>query len=245
MLLPDIKIQTEENELRIEAYRVETEQRIRACAEEIQNCAEETNSCLNAEQLIGFLRSVYSRDRFEEYARQLIRDGSVAAFAANEEQEEAIENYNAYVRQYAYQRVNRLRELPPLRQTPVGGEFWRNPYLAQMGREVQRECNESLLGGMKNWKVIYYRVDDREKAERYHPAGYRQRHEDAYELTRSFIAYMGDQMGEEVRVNGRDAEQDFEGFGNRTHREVNQPLSRSRSANALHNKLRTLYGPDE
>ena len=83
MMLPDIRTQTEGNEMRIEAYRVETEQRVRACAEEIQNCAEETNSCLDAEQLIGFLRSVYSRDRFEEYAQQLIRDGRVAAFAAN------------------------------------------------------------------------------------------------------------------------------------------------------------------
>lgn len=128
MLLPDIRTQTEGNELRIEAYRVETEQRVRACAEEIQNCAEETNSCLNAEQLIGFLRSVYSRDRFEEYAQQLIRDGRVAAFAANEEQEEALENYNDYVRQCAYQRVSQLGELPPLEQIPVGGEFWRNPY---------------------------------------------------------------------------------------------------------------------
>lgn len=245
MLLPDIRTQTEGNELRIEAYRVETEQRVRACAEEIQNCAEETNSCLNAEQLIGFLRSVYSRDRFEEYAQQLIRDGRVAAFAANEEQEEALENYNDYVRQCAYQRVNRLGELPPLGQMPVGGKFWRNPYLARMGREIQRECNETLLGGVKSWKVIYYRVDDREKAERYHPAGYRQRHEDAEELTRRFIAYMGNQMRKEVRVNGRDAEQDFEGFGNRAHREVNQPLLRSRSANALHNRLRTLYGLDE
>lgn len=245
MLLPDIRIQTEGNELRIEAYRVETEQRVRACAEEIQNCAEETNSCLNAGLLIGFLRSVYSRDRFEEYARQLIRDGSVAAFAANEEQEEAIENYNAYVRQYAYQRVNRLGELPPLGQMPVGGEFWRNPYLARMGREIQRECNETLLGGVKNWKVVYYRIEDHEQAERYHPEGYRQRRADAYELTRRFIAYMGKQMRKEVSVSGRDAEQDFEGFGDRAHREVNQPLSRSRSANVLHNKLKTLYGLDE
>ena len=245
MLLPDIRIQTEENELRIEAYRVETEQRVRVCAEEIQNCAEETNSCLNAELLIGFLRSVYSRDRFEEYARQLIRDGRVAAFAANEEQKEALENYNDYVRQCAYQRVSRLGELPLLEQIPVGGEFWRNPYLARMGREVQRECNETLLGGVKSWKVIYYRVDDREKAERYHPAAYRQRHEDAYELTRRFITYMENQMRKDVCVNGRDAERDFEGFGDRAHREVNQPLLRSRSANVLHNRLRTLYGLDE
>ena len=56
---------------------------------------------------------------------------------------------------------------------------------------------------------------------------------------------MENQMRKEVRVNGRDAEQDFEGFGDRAHREVNQPLLRSRSANALHNKLRTLYGIDE
>ena len=245
MLLPNIRTQTEGNELRIEAYRVETEQRVRACAEEIQNCAEETNSCLNAERLIGFLRSVYSRDRFEEYARQLIRDGRVAAFAANEEQEEALENYNAYVRQCACQRVNRLRELPPLEQIPVGGEFWRNPYLAGMGRKLQREYNESLLGGVKSWKVIYYRIEDHERAERYHPAGYRQRRADTYELTRRFIAYMENQMRKEVGVSGRDAEQDFEGFGDRAHREVNQPLSRSRSANALHNKLRTLYGLDE
>ena len=241
MMLPDIRTQTEGNEMRIEAYRVETEQRVRACAEEIQNCAEETNSCLDAEQLIGFLRSVYSRDRFEEYAQQLIRDGRVAAFAANEEQEEALENYNDYVRQCAYQRVSQLGELPPLEQIPVGGEFWRNPYLAR----IQRECNETLLGGVKSWKVIYYRVDDREKAERYHPAGYRQRHEDAYELTRRFITYMENQMRKEVRVNGRDAERDFEGFGDRAHREVNQPLLRSRSANVLHNRLRTLYGLDE
>lgn len=245
MLLPDIRIQTEGNELRIEAYRVETEQRVRVCAEEIQNCAEETNSCLNAEQLIGFLRSVYSRGRCEEYARQLICDGKAAAFAANEEQEEALESYNDYVRQRACQRVNRLRELPPLGQIPIGGEFWRNPYLARMGREVQRECNETLLGGVKSWKVIYYRVDDREKAERYHPAGYRQRHEDAYELTRRFITYMENQMRKDVCVNGRDAERDFEGFGDRAHREVNQPLLRSRSANVLHNRLRTLYGLDE
>lgn len=245
MMLPDIRTQTEGNEMRIEAYRVETEQRVRACAEEIQNCAEETNSCLDAEQLIGFLRSVYSRDRFEEYAQQLIRDGRVAAFAANEEQEEALENYNDYVRQCAYQRVSQLGELPPLEQIPVGGEFWRNPYLARMGREVQRECNETLFGGVKSWKVIYYRVDDREKAERYHPAGYRQRHEDAYELTRRFITYMENQMRKDVCVNGRDAERDFEGFGDRAHREVNQPLLRSRSANVLHNRLRTLYGLDE
>ena len=245
MMLPDIRTQTEGNEMRIEAYRVETEQRVRACAEEIQNCAEETNSCLDAEQLIGFLRSVYSRDRFEEYAQQLIRDGRVAAFAANEEQEEALENYNDYVRQCAYQRVSQLGELPPLEQIPVGGEFWRNPYLARMGREVQRECNETLLGGVKSWKVIYYRVDDREKAERYHPAGYRQRHEDAYELTRRFITYMENQMRKDVCVNGRDAERDFEGFGDRAHREVNQPLLRSRSANVLHNRLRTLYGLDQ
>ena len=149
------------------------------------------------------------------------------------------------MRQCAYQRVSQLGELPPLGQMPVGGQFWRNPYLARMGQEIQRECNETLLGGAKNWKVIYYRIEDQEKAERYHPAAYRQRHEDAYELTRRFIAYMENQMRKEVRVNGRDAEQDFEGFGDRAHREVNQPLSRSRSANALHNKLRTLYGPDE
>ena len=33
MLLPDIRIQTEKNELRIEAYRVETEQRVRVCVQ--------------------------------------------------------------------------------------------------------------------------------------------------------------------------------------------------------------------
>ena len=197
---------------------------------------------MNAEQLIGFLRSVYARDRFEEYARQLIRDGRVAAFAANEEQEEALENYNDYVRQCAYRRARRFRELPALAQVPIGGEFWRNPYLARMGQEVQRECNETLLGGAKSWKVICYRVDDREKAGRYHPAGYRQRHADAYELTRRFIIYMGNQMRKEVCVNGRDAEQDFQGFGDRTGREVKQQLSMSTSATNLHDRLRTLYG---
>ena len=39
MLLPDISTQTAENGLRIEAYRVETEQRIRACGEELLNRA--------------------------------------------------------------------------------------------------------------------------------------------------------------------------------------------------------------
>ena len=37
MMLPDIRNQTEGNEMRIEAYRVETEQRVRACAEEMLN----------------------------------------------------------------------------------------------------------------------------------------------------------------------------------------------------------------
>lgn len=136
MLLPHITTPTAENRQREEAYRVETEPRLLRCIQEIRTCAEAYNSCLDADALIGFLDGVYSRDKIAEYSYQLNRSGRVEPFLATDEQKRALDNYNDYVRQCAYQEAYGLKELPELGQIPVRGEFWRNPYLAKVGREV-------------------------------------------------------------------------------------------------------------
>ena len=95
---------------------------------------------------------------------------------------------------------------------------------------------------MKSWTVIDYRVIDQDKAQQYHPTAYRQETEDAIELTKKLIRYMDEKMEKEVTIAWHDAKQDFGVFGSvGKRREIKKPLSESKSAMALHDRLKKLY----
>ena len=86
------------------------------------------------------------------------------------------------MRQKAFTEYQHRKDLAPMAEVPIGGDFFGNPYLAKQFAQLQKRYTERLLAGIKAWKEISYQVIDPEKALKYCPEEY-DRIEDAAALS--------------------------------------------------------------
>lgn len=238
-IVPDICTETDEGTEERPETQSETDERIAECIEQIREQAAMKNSCLDAELVISLLLSVYAKEKRWNYRNEQIRHGSIQPFTANERQEQALENFNDFVRQKAFTEYQHRKDLAPMAEVPIGGDFFGNPYLAKQFAQLQKRYTERLLAGIKAWKEISYQVIDPEKALKYCPEEY-DRIEDAAALSKRFVEFMDGQMEKVYDISSKDLRGDFKTFGDG--RDTKEKLADSESAMKLHEKLKELYG---
>ena len=238
-IVPDICTETDEGTEERPEAQSETDERITECIEQIREQAATKNSCLDADLVISLLLSVYAKEKCWNYRNEQIRYGSIQPFTANEREEQALENFSDFLRQKAFTEYQRRKELAPMAEVPIGGDFFGNPYLAKQFAQLQKRYTERLLAGIKTWKEISYQVIDPEKALKYCPEEYN-RIEDAAALSKRFVEFMDGQMEKVYDISSKDLRGDFEAFGDG--RDTREKLVDSESAMKLHEKLKELYG---
>ena len=143
------------------------------------------------------------------------------------------------MRQKAFTEYQHRKDLAPMAEVPIGGDFFGNPYLAKQFVQLQKRYTERLLAGIKAWKEISYQVIDPEKALKYCPEEY-DRIEDAAALSKRFVEFMDGQMEKVYDISSKDLRGDFKTFGDG--RDTKEKLADSESAMKLHEKLKELYG---
>lgn len=238
-IVPDICTETDEGAEERPEAQSETDERIAECIEQIREQAAMKNSCLDADLVISLLQSVYAKEKRWDYRHEQIRHGSVQPFTADERQEQALENFSDFLRQKAFTEYQHRKELAPMAEVPIGGDFFGTPYLVKQFAQLQRVYTERLLAGIKAWKEISYQVIDPEKVLKYCPEEY-DRIEDAAALSKRFVEFMDGQMGKEHDISSKDLRGDFKTFGDG--RDTREKLVNSESAMQLHEKLKELYG---
>ena len=238
-IVPDICTETDEGTEERPETQSETDERIAECIEQIREQAAMKNSCLDAELVISLLLSVYAKEKRWNYRNEQIRHGSIQPFTANERQEQALENFNDFVRQKAFTEYQHRKDLAPMAEVPIGGDFFGTPYLAKQFAQLQKRYTARLLAGIKAWKEISYQVIDPEKALKYCPEEY-DRIEDAAALSKRFVEFMDGQMEKVYDISSKDLRGDFKTFGDG--RDTKEKLADSESAMKLHEKLKELYG---
>lgn len=238
-IVPDICTETDEGAEERPETQSETDERITECIEQIREQAATKNSCLDADLVISLLQSVYAKEKRWDYIKEQNRYGSIQPFTVNERQEQALENFSDFLRQKAFTEYQHRKDLAPMAEVPIGGDFFGNPYLAKRFAQLQRVYTERLLAGIKAWKEISYQVIDPEKALKYCPEEY-DRIEDAAALSKRFVEFMNGQMEKEHDISSKDLRGDFKTFGDS--RDTREKLADSESAMKLHEKLKELYG---
>lgn len=238
-IVPDICTETDEGAEERPEAQSETDERIAECIEQIREHAAMKNSCLDAELVISLLLSVYAKEKRWNYRNEQIRYGGIQPFTANERQEQALENFSNFLRQKAFTAYQHRKELAPMAEVPIGGDFFGNPYLAKQFAQLQKRYTERLLAGIKTWKEISYQVIDSEKALKYCPEEY-DRIEDAAALSKRFVEFMDGQMEKVYDISSKDLRGDFKTFGDG--RDTKEKLADSESAVKLHERLKELYG---
>lgn len=238
-IVPDICTETDEGAEERPEAQSETDERIAECIEQIREHAAMKNSCLDAELVISLLLSVYAKEKSWNYRNEQIRYGGIQPFTANERQEQALENFSNFLRQKAFTEYQHRKELAPMAEVPIGGDFFGNPYLEKQFTQLQKRYTERLLAGIKAWKEISYQVIDPEKALKYCPEEY-DRIEDAAAMSKRFVAFMDGQTEKVYDISSKDLRGDFKTFGDG--RDTKEKLADSESAMQLHEKLKELYG---
>ena len=238
-IVPDICTETDEGAEERPETQSETDERITECIEQIREQAATKNSCLDADLVISLLQSVYAKEKRWDYIKEQNRYGSIQPFTVNERQEQALENFSDFLRQKAFTEYQHRKDLAPMAEVPIGGDFFGNPYLTKQFAQLQRAYTERLLAGIKAWKEISYQVIDPEKALKYCPEEY-DRIEDAAALSKRFVEFMDGQMEKEHDISAKDLRGDFKTFGDG--RDSRRILAESESAARLHEKLKELYG---
>ncbi|WP_418737454.1 hypothetical protein [Dysosmobacter sp.] len=124
------------------------------------------------------------------------------------------------MRQITYTEYQHRKELAPMAEVPIGGDFFGNPYLAKQFAQLQKRYTERLLAGIKAWKEISYQVIGPEKALKYCPEEY-DRIEDAAALSKHFVAFMDGQMEKGVRYFQQRPQRRFQGIWRWTRQQKN------------------------
>ena len=243
LILPQICMQMENGEDRLEAY-AETEERLGDCFCAIHKAAIIPNSCLDEELVCELVRSVYAMPKYKEYKQQQCRNGRMQPFIADDAQVRALDNVTDYLRQCAYQSRYHMKRLLPIADVPQGRDFFGNIYLKQELNRLQREYRRTMLGDITCWQEIHYEVIDNEKALKYCLTDYDCRKADADELTRRFLRKMDGQMQTSIKIKPKDLKGDFGGFyhaDDLKEQEITRRLSESKSAACLHEHLQGFY----
>lgn len=214
---------------------------------EIRKEAARPNSILDAELAASLINGI---DILNPYIQQVYNYYMGTAYDTERctlSQEEAIRNYQGYVRQLAYREHFHLSELPDrdLEIISNEGKFFVNSALARAYRKLDDDLRPKLFGEIKFWKEVSYEVIDPEKAKAYRPEDFSQDAACADEVSQKILGYMEGQMKQRQVEAGKNDLKDIIGYFGTPKVGNPYPLGSFGSAANLHERLKGLYGMGE
>lgn len=164
--------------------------------QEIQKEAKRENSLLKVEQVAPLINGIDISDPFVRRKYSVYEEDRHEVVYCTSQQEAAIQNYQLYIRQLAYQRHFKLEELPKgdLEIITNEGKFFANPALVKTYQRMDEKLRRRLFGNIKFWKEIYYIVVDPEKAKTYRPESFFKDEEYAAQVSKEVLRYMAKQL---------------------------------------------------
>lgn len=226
---------------------VELEGEKQTYLQEIQKEAKRESSLLKAELVASLINGIdisdaWTRRNYSPYGE----DRHEVAYCTPQ-QEEAIQNYQLYVRQLAYQKHFKLEELPKgdLEIISNEGKFFANPALVRAYQRTDERLRPRLFGNIKFWKEVYYKVVDSEKTKAYRPEGFSKDEDYAAQVSKEVLHYMEKQLEKcEVEAEERDLA-DITGYMGKLEAGRKYRLSCFKSAADKQKHLKQLYNMGE
>ena len=163
---------------------------------------------------------------------------------ATEKQEDAIANLEQFMRQYAYKKYYKLKNLPPVKEIPNEFEFFQNCYLAKTYKQMVKEMYPWLIECKVMWKEVKYQIVGEPYQLDYYINSPDFDCEVSKEaLSKAFLKYMDTHMEEIMFLPTPTTESDLSGrrFGKTTGPMMEKPISMSKAACELHKKLQQFY----
>ena len=246
--IPSVVVDVEGSKLRMPKTLAEAAKAMKKCEEFCRTeCAKE-NVVLDPE-LIASLNILDERywDSPEyplcsDYQQAVYRmKGYPVPIRASDRQEKAISNFDGFMKQYAYKEFCGSKSYMKLENIPNDCEFFKNAALSQLYMELVEEFSPWLIGCKVIWRELEYEVNtDTEvftealKKSEVETVDY------AGQLTQLFLEYMDSHMDAFYFTAGKKDIQDTELTFGRPLINGRYTLSNSKSAQALHEKLKTL-----
>lgn len=214
----------------------------------LEEVAHDTNSVLLPETLHQL--NIYSDAWSHEVNYDAYRDRIYASDPNNPsefplrttaEQEAAIENLNAFMRQYAYMKFYNLQALPSIEEEDVSSsyKFFNNPSLSMAYKKLVAETLPWLIECKVMWRELEYHVfKNSEPVNRYTNSQTFDKKQYQDVLSQTFIQYMDSHMDKIQFVPNDSSDLNGTHIGRLPN---TMPLNRSNSACAFHDRLKGLY----
>ncbi len=159
-------------------------------------------------------------------------------------QEDAIANLEQFMRQYAYKKYYKLEKLPSVKEISNEFEFFQNSHLAKVYKRMVKEMYPWLIECKVIWKEVEYRVvAESDQIDRYISSSDFNSEISKESLSKEFLKYMNSHMEEIMFLPTLATESDLKGrrFGKATGPMMEKPISMSKAACELHEKLQQFY----
>ena len=215
--------------------------------QEIQKEAKRESSLLKAELVASLINGIDISDAWAKRNYSVYGEDRHEVVDCTLQQEKAIQNYQLYVRQLAYQKHFKLEELPKgdLEIISNEGKFFANPALVRAYQRTDERLRPRLFGNIKFWKEVYYKVVDSEKAKAYRPEGFSKDEDYAAQVSKEVLHYMEKQLEKcEVEAEERDLA-DITGYMGKLEAGRKYRLSCFKSAADKQKHLKQLYNMGE
>lgn len=165
---------------------------------------------------------------------------SESVIRATAEQEKAIANLEQFMRQYAYKKCYRKNKLSPIEEIPNEFEFFQNSDLTRIYKKLVKEMYPWLIECKVMWKEVEYRVvGETHQLECYINSPEFDSETSKELLSKEFLRYMDTHMEKIMFLPTPETEFDLKGkhFGKETGPIMEKPISMSKAACELHEKL--------
>lgn len=250
--IPNIHTLTVDYKPRIAAFK-ELQEESKNHAKALCEAASDVNSTLKPDVISALFIGASEKDKlqFEELKKQVGIDGNSNPVPATAEQAAAIENYQLYIRQRAYKEYLAKKSgqeevncvLPKREHIPNKGKVFSNPELKKIYDKTDKSYRKKLLGDIKFWQEIQYRVIDETELKRQTLCEKdTSRIQSAENVTLSVLKFMDKKMKEHgCKVTKGVNPADISGWGMMLEG-TTFLLGDSIDAVRLHKELKQLYG---
>ena len=159
---------------------------------------------------------------------------------ASDEQEEAIQNLELFMRQYAYKECLKSNHLPAIEKVLNGYDFFQNQALSQQYKRLVKEMYPWLIECKVIWKEVKYEITGMpEQIDKYIDLQSFDYEKCMGSLSCAFLKYMDSHMDKIKFQPTKESKSDYKGEFDRNI--APQPIDMSKAACALHEKLKSFY----
>lgn len=250
-LIPSILVAVEETHQKRPKSREELWNDEKKRAELWNEVGHDTNSVLLPETLyqLNIHSSMWPNNvSYESYRDSIYTNSPNSPYEfplrATKEQEAAIENLNAFMRQYAYKKLYKMKTLPSTEEVEVSDtyRFFTNPQLSKTYMALVKETYPWLIECKAIWKEVEYNIcENSERAPHYIDLQSFDKEDYQNILSRKFIEYMDSHMDRTYFTPNNASELKEHQIGHIGTVLCNYSLNHSIQACELHESLKALY----